>query len=124
MKLLKNGFAFAIALLTISLTIAAHAGAFRTETKKIAQTPRCNPALGDNSLAVFLRSDCEAVDPCIDNVPVAQLYGHVNTTYTAFDCPATADEFCCAKLNLNVPFECENGDDGFAVISILCGNRP
>lgn len=118
MKLLKNGVAFAVALLTITLTIAAYAGAFKAEPKTNLQQV-CNDANFDTDLPLRLKNGCAQIDPCPQNIAAGLLYGVASPIEEPFECPPTDDIYCCAVLG--TPFTCSNGEVGQNVVSYLCG---
>lgn len=122
MKLLRNGFAFVIAVLTISLTIAAHAGAFDVKKESTKQTV-CNPAVRAAGPASSLYNNlCVLIPGPYTCTQLSQLTFPLYATtpaYTQFDCPPTDDQFCCAIVNSTT---CAPGRFQIPNIgSILCG---
>jgi hypothetical protein len=119
MKLLKNGFAFLIAALTISLTIAAHAGVFKSEVKSVKQAFDCDPQATPTPQALvtnLYNSNCNLISIACPSTPLPVLYATVNLSYEPFDCPPTDDILCCVEVSSAT---CAAGR--FRITRAICG---
>lgn len=118
MKLLRNGLAAIVAILTISVTIAAHAGTFNSSK---LDSGTCDPTV-DVIAADFLKSDCTPLTTAICNATLPVYID--NPTYQVeeqFICEGPTLEFCCAEVVADN--HCPSTDQ-LRVTKIICGERP
>lgn len=125
MKLLKNGFAVVIAILTIGLTIAAQAGAFKSETKAASLQTTCDPDVRPVGPTENLYTR-NASGQCVlytgtKQCPLPSALFAQGLGYTEFEClPADPNVFCCASLS-STPSCVLSGITRFQIASIICG---